>query len=181
MPEFCAWNDDTGMKLLTVGRLNPQKAYEVAIETMRILKEACFPVRWYVLGEGSERQRLEKMIHRYGLEEDFLLLGATDNPYPYYAGCDLYVHATRFEGRSVAIQEAQALGCPVLASDCSGNREQITDGVDGRLVELEPSQIASQIQVMLADRTLLARLGRAAMEEPACYPQDIEKLLSFAE
>ena len=181
MPEFCAWNDDTGMKLLTVGRLNPQKAYEVAIETMRILKEACFPVRWYVLGEGSERQRLEKMIHRYGLEEDFLLLGATDNPYPYYAGCDLYVHATRFEGRSVAIQEAQALGCPVLASDCSGNREQITDGVDGRLVELEPSQIASQIQVMLADRKLLARLGRAAMEKPACYPQDIEKLLSFAE
>ena len=180
-PAHRAWSDYGGKKLLTVGRLNPQKAYEIAIETVRLLKEAQVPVRWYVLGEGAERPKLEQLIRQYGLEQDFLLLGATDNPYPYYAGCDLYVHATRFEGRSVAIQEAMALGCPVLASDCSGNREQITDDVDGRLVALEPSQIAEQIRVMLGDEVLLRRLGKAAMEKTASHPEDIERLLSLAE
>lgn len=181
VPTYRAWNEYDGPKLLTVGRLNPQKAYEVAIETMRILKEAQVQVRWYVLGEGEERPKLEQLIRQYGLEQDFWLLGATDNPFPYYAGCDLYVHVTRYEGRSVAIQEAQALGCPVLASDCSGNREQIADGVNGRLVALEPSKIAAQIQALLLDECLLERLGRAAMEKPTSYPEDVEKLLSFAE
>ena len=176
-----AWCDYDGKKLLTVGRLNPQKAYEVAIETMCLLKEAGVRARWYVLGEGEERPKLEQLIHRYGLEEDFLLPGATDNPYPYYAGCDLYVHVTRFGGRSVAIQEAQALGCPVLASNCSGNREQIVDGVDGRLVALEPSQIATQIREMLGDEVFLKQLREAAMEKPTNYPEDIEELCSYAE
>lgn len=181
LPEDPLWCDYDGKKLLTVGRLNPQKAYEAAIETMRILKHAGLSVRWYVLGEGPERPKLEALIHRYGLEEDFLLPGAVDNPYPYYVGCDLYVHATRFEGRSMAVQEAQALGAPVLASDCSGNREQITDGVDGRLVALEPEKLAGQIQAMLSDEALLERLGKAAAEKSISHPEDIEKLLSFAE
>lgn len=174
-----AWCGYEGKKLLTVGRLNPQKAYEVAIEVMHLLKQAGVQARWYVLGEGQERPRLEQLIRRYGLEQDFLLLGASDNPYPYYAGCDLYVHVTRFEGRSVAIQEAMALGCPVLASDCSGNREQIEDGTDGSLVALEPQEIAERIQEMLEDEPLRKRLAQAAKKKPVNYPEDIEELLSF--
>ena len=81
----------------------------------------------------------------------------------------------------MAIQEAQALGCPVLASNCSGNREQIVDGVDGRLVALEPSQIATQIREMLGDEVFLKQLREAAMEKPTNYPEDIEELCSYAE
>lgn len=174
------WRTYDGKKLLTVGRLNPQKAYEVAIETMRGLKEAGVRARWYVLGEGDERGRLEALLLEYGLQEDFLLLGAVDNPYPYYADCDLYVHATRYEGRSVAIQEAQALGAAVLASDCSGNREQITDGEDGILVALEPDLIREQIMRLLSDDELRELLGRRAKEKPTIYPEDIEELLAMA-
>lgn len=50
-------------------------------------------------------------------------------PYPYYRQTDIYVHATGYEGKSIAIQEAQTLGCAIVASEC--NREQITDGEDG--------------------------------------------------
>lgn len=174
------WLAYDGKKLLTVGRLNPQKAYEVAIEAMKGLKEAGVHARWYVLGEGDERGRLEALIREYGLQEDFLLLGAVDNPYPYYANCDLYVHATRYEGRSVAIQEAQALGLAVLASDCSGNREQITDGKDGILVALAPDLIREQIMRLLSDDRLRGQLGRQAGEKPTIYPEDIEELLSMA-
>lgn len=174
------WTRFAGKRLLTVGRLNPQKAYEVAIETMRRLKESGVYARWYVLGEGAERGRLEALIASYGLEEDFVLLGAVDNPYPYFAGCDLYVHATRYEGRSVAIQEAQALGAAVLASDCSGNREQIRDGYDGVLSELVPARLAERIKELLADEALCRSLGERAMEKPSLYPEDIGRLLKLA-
>lgn len=176
-----AWASYDGKKLLSVGRLIPLKAFDVAIDAMKRLKEAGVKARWYVLGEGPERPKLEQLIRQYGLEQDFILVGAVENPFPYYAGCDLYVHVSRYEGRSVAIQEAQALGCPVLASDCSGNREQITDGVNGRLVALDPACIAAQIRELLADPELPERMGKAAAEMSGSHPEDIEKLLSFAE
>ena len=71
-------DDFDGIRLLTVGRLTPQKAYPVAIEAMRQLKAEGYPVRWYVLGEGSSRRELEQHIASCGLKEDFLLLGAVD-------------------------------------------------------------------------------------------------------
>jgi glycosyltransferase involved in cell wall biosynthesis len=171
--------DFDGYRLLTVGRLNPQKAIEVSIETMAILKKEGLCARWYVLGSGPERERLEMLIRQYGLENEFYLLGAVGNPYPYFAACDLYVHASRFEGRSVAIQEAQALGCAVLASDCSGNREQISDGVDGVLSPLEPEALAAHIRQLLENVGFCKRLGEQALKKPVNYPEDLEMLLSL--
>ena len=67
--------------------------------------------------------------------------GAVANPFPYFKQSDIYVHASRFEGKSIAIQEAQTLGCAIIASDCNGNREQIIDGEDGLLCELTPEKL----------------------------------------
>lgn len=157
----------TGARLLTVGRLTRQKAIEVAIDALRLLKDAGCPARWYVLGEGDQRKALEKKIRALGLEEDFLLPGVVSNPYPYYAQADVYVHATRFEGRSIALQEAMTLGCPVVASDCGGNRSQITPGEDGLLCPLDPRALAETIARLLADRPLRERLGRSSAQKQA--------------
>ena len=137
-------------------------AYDIAIEAMSILKRSGRKIRWYVLGEGEQRKRLEKMIDAFGLKEDFLLLGAVENPYPYYAQADIYVHATRFEGKSIAIQEAQILGCAIVASDCGGNRELITDGEDGVLCELTPQAVADSIEGLLENEGKRKKLGRMA-------------------
>lgn len=181
VPAEPRWTAYDGIRLLSVGRLVPLKAYDTAVEVMRILRDSGVQARWYVLGEGSERERLTQMIENYGLQEHFFLLGATDNPYPYFAGCDLYVHLSHYEGRSVAIQEAQALGCAVLASDCSGNREQIRDGWDGILTETDEQAVAEAVRELLADADRRAVLGAHAAEKPAVYPEDIEALLAFAQ
>ncbi len=120
-----------GMRLLTVGRLTWQKGYDIAMEAMRLLKEAGYKVRWYVLGEGDQRAALEKKIAALGLQKDFLLLGAVANPYPYYAQTDIYVHAVRYEGQSIAVQEAQTLGCPIIVSNYSGSKEAIGEDMGG--------------------------------------------------
>ena len=169
----------SGFRILTVGRLDHQKAYDIAIRALAILKEAGLCVRWYVLGEGSERKRLENLSKALKVNEDFILYGSVDNPYPYYRQCDLYVHATRFEGKSIAVQEALTLGCAVLASDCSGNREQLTDGVDGRFCELSPEGLASGIQKLLLDEALRKRLGKAAAQKTTVYAKDMDRLLEL--
>lgn len=162
-----------GIRLLTVGRLTWQKAYPTAITAMTLLKQAGVKARWYILGEGSERKALERQIESAGLREDFVLLGAVDNPYPYYAGADIYVHATRFEGKSIAIQEAQILGRPIIASDSSGNREQIVHDVDGLLCPLEPSAIRDAVLALISDPERRERLGRAAGEKRAGTEDDL--------
>lgn len=170
-----------GIRLLTVGRLTAQKAYEIAIDAMKLLRDNKREVRWYVLGEGEERKTLEKKIHEYELEKDFLLLGAKDNPYPYYKQCDIYVHATRFEGKSIAIQEAQTLGCTIVASDCPGNREQIIDGVDGKMCELSARGIYEAICELLEDRQACLQYGQMAKKRELSDKSHLTKLLNLME
>lgn len=166
-----------GVRLLTVGRLTYQKAYDIAIEAMKIVKDAGYQARWYVLGEGNEREMLEKQVEELGLAEEFRMPGMVSNPFPYFKQTDIYVHASRFEGKSIAIQEAQTLGCAIIASDCNGNREQIEDGVDGLLCELTPKGIADKIIQLIEDDALRHRIGNHAKEKKVEYKEDIQKLL----
>ena len=152
-----------------MGRLNFQKAYDIAIDAMKLLKERGCRARWYVLGEGDRRKELEKKIAALGLKDDFVLLGAVDNPYPYYAQTDIYVHATRFEGKSIAI----------IASDCNGNREQIEHGVDGLLCQLTPESIAESIQTLLQDEEKRKELGLAAGRKDMAQEQELRKLMEL--
>lgn len=170
-----------GMRILTVGRLTAQKGLELSIDAMGLLKAAGVHARWYVLGEGDRRGFLEERIKKLGLEGDFLLPGPVDNPYVYMRQADLYVQASRFEGKSIAIQEAQILGMAVLVSDCSGNREQVTPDVDGMLCGLTPEQICAGVRTLLEDHEKRARLGAAAAEKARMLSDvsDISKLFSL--
>lgn len=168
-----------GIRLLTVGRLTYQKAYDIAITVMKKIKDAGYRARWYVLGEGDQRESLEKQIKSLGLERDFRLLGAVDNPYPYYRDCDIYVHATRFEGKSIAVQEAQVMGCAIVASDCNGNREQISDGDDGILCGFSTEGIAGSIISLMEDEGKRKRLGTAAAKKRLENKEELQQLLDL--
>lgn len=169
----------TGMRLLSVGRLTAQKAFEVSVDAMKRLKDAGKNVRWYVLGEGDQRKKLQEQIDALGLTEDFILYGAVNNPYPFMKQADIYVHASRFEGKSIAIQEAQILGKPMVVSDCSGNREQVCHGRDGLMCGLTPDSLAENIMLLLEDEALRGKLGAAAAKKNADAAEEIQKLLSM--
>lgn len=164
----------SGIRILTVGRLTKQKAYPVAIEAMHLLKQRGMRAHWYVLGEGPEREALMQQIAKDGLQEEFFLLGACSNPYPYFVQADIYVHATGFEGKSIAIQEAQILGCPIVASDI--NWEQIQHGVDGLICPLDANAVASAVQELIENPAQRKRLGQAARHKNVSFTEDIQML-----
>lgn len=168
-----------GKRILTVGRLTAQKDFAQSVQAMKLLKEQGIKARWYILGEGEQRTELEALIKRLGLEQEFILCGSVDNPYNYLKQADIYVHATRFEGKSIAIQEAQVLGKPILVSDCSGNREQVIDGVDGRLCELTPEAICAGVRELLDDEEKCAKWGAEAAGRQMTESRETEKLLSL--
>jgi glycosyltransferase involved in cell wall biosynthesis len=170
-----------GIRLLTVGRLTEQKALELSVRAMKLLKAEDIQARWYVLGEGPERAALSRLIRKLGLEQDFILLGLSDNPYPYFRQADIYVHASRHEGKSIAVQEAMCLGCPVVLSDCSGNREQLTDGVDGVMCDLTAESIAEKVKMLIRNEEIRKRYGAAAAERNFVSGEDVEMLLKICD
>ena len=167
-----------GKRILTIARLTSQKAIDVSIEACRILIQNGENIRWYVLGEGEER-KLEELIKKYNLEDRFFLLGTKDNPYTYLRQSDIYVHATRFEGKSLAIREAMILGKPIVVSDCKSNLELVNDGEDALVATLDSNELSKKISVLLHDEELCKKLGEKAGN---CYSEnteDISGLLSL--
>lgn len=148
--------------LLTAARLAPVKAYDLAVPALAIVRKQGYNVKWYVLGEGPEKDAIKGMIKEYGLEDSFILLGAHKNPYPYMAACDIYVQATRYEGCCTSISEAVILGKPVIASDCDGNKEQLTRYETGIFVALNAEDIARGIIQVVSDRDLSQKLVEQA-------------------
>lgn len=170
-----------GFRILTVGRLVPLKALDVAINTMKILKASSKKFRWYVLGEGEMRKRLQKQIHMLGLEDDFILLGTVENPFPYYDQCDIYVHTAYFEGKgNIAIEEAQILGCAIVASEHESIWEQVENGVDGMVCRLEPAALAESILDYVDHPEKMIAYGNAASERKhADRSKEMEKLMKL--
>jgi glycosyltransferase involved in cell wall biosynthesis len=125
-----------GRRLVAVGRLVPQKGFDLLLEAFaRVSPE--FP-GWTltIWGEGPERPALEALRDRFGLNSKVLMPGNTAAPGAWTKSADLFVLSSRFEGWGLVVGEALAAGIPVLSFDCKwGPSEMITDGVNGRLVE----------------------------------------------
>lgn len=170
-----------GIRLVTVGRLHYQKGYDIAIEALaRIIRDG-YNVRWYIIGEGMERANLETLIKKYGVEKEFILMGMQDNPYPYVAQADIYVHATRFEGKSIAIEEAQILGKAIAASDCTGNTEQIETGYDGILFPLNADNLVRELERLIDNPQIRKEYEEHVMAKKLEYPEDLNDMLTMLE
>lgn len=153
-----------GIRILSVGRLVAQKAYEVSIDAIKLLTDKGVKLRYYILGEGNQRDELLHYIEKLGLTDTVFLYGNRNNPYPYIRQCDIFLHASRYEGKSIAIQEARILGKPIVVSDCEGNREQISDGVDGLICDFNPNSITQSLLRLIEDRSMAELIGRNAAD-----------------
>ncbi len=151
-------DDFDGKRILTMGRLEEPKGIDIALEACEILSKR-HNIRWYVLGEGSQRESLTRMIQEKGLSDRFILPGATINPYPYLSECDIYVQPSRFEGKSIALEEAKSFKKPIVTTDFTTVRDQITDNVTGLIAKADAKDIAEKIENLLTDESLADRLS----------------------
>ncbi len=121
--------------IVTAARLvNRDKALDRAIDAMAKTEKAK-RIRWYVFGDGTDREMLQALIHKHRLEDSFFLMGSRKNIYPYIKRADLFVLCSRNEGKPVCVTEAQILGCAPLVTEYASAHEQIQHGIDGIICE----------------------------------------------
>lgn len=114
--------------IVTLGRLSPEKGQDIIPEIALRLKEHGVRFRWYLIGDGNLRGKLERDIQANHLEDEIILLGTKINPYPYLKQADLYVQTSIHEGFCITLAEAKAFDLPIVSTDCAGAHEQL----DGR-------------------------------------------------
>tara|TARA_R110001583_G_scaffold107620_1_gene256224 strand:- start:8126 stop:9277 length:1152 start_codon:yes stop_codon:yes gene_type:complete len=146
--------DINQINILTVGRLAKAKGIHLAIEACKILKSKGIKLKWYVIGEGPERNELEKRINQYNLENSFLLLGYKENPYPYIKACDIYTQTSLFEGLGLTVIEATILQKPIVTTNFPTASSIITNNETGLICEMNAQSIAENILFYINDQKL---------------------------
>ncbi len=148
-----------GLRILSVGRLERQKGFDLIPEIASALKRKGRTFFWLVVGEGRERENLRTLVGRWKVGDCVAFAGKKLNPYPYYKSCDLYVQPSRYEGYCLTVAEARVFRKPIVATDFNGAREQLKDGEAGMVVPCEAEALVQAIDSLLVDKALRARLA----------------------
>ncbi len=151
--------------VIAVGRLNEEKQFNVLLEALALLLAVFSEWDLVILGEGSERRRLEHQCEQLGLTGRVYLPGRVGNMSDWYNRADLFVMSSRFEGFPNTLLEAMAHGLPAVSFDCkAGPRDIIRDGVDGYLVPPKAGALglSQTIEVLMRDDLIRHRMGEAA-------------------
>jgi len=133
------------LTIVTVGRMVYQKGYDIAVETAAILRQNGLDFHWFFVGDGNMRSAVESLIREKNLNDYITLLGEQANPYPYMAAADIYVQTSRFEGFGLTIAEAKILNRPIVSTNFPVVYDQIIDGQNGLIAEMNPESIAQKI------------------------------------
>lgn len=142
---------ETSIKILAVGRLAPQKNYEVMLNTLSILrKDRDF--RLIIVGDGALKAKLQEQIQSLSLEGNVLLVGSTYSVSEYYDKADLFLMSSSSEGFGNVIVEALSFGLPVVSTDCqSGPSEILAAGEYGVLTPVGDAEaLAAGVKQALA-------------------------------
>lgn len=137
--------DNSVVNIVSVGRLAKQKAFENSVLAAKALQDRGVAFNWYVIGEGTERARLEQLIQANQLQDSFFLLGFRDNPYPYIKAADIYVQSSSFEGLGRTIIEASILCKPIVTTNFPTAYSILRPNETGIITEMDAQSIANGI------------------------------------
>ena len=180
--EFVPSEYNQGGKIfLSIGRLSRQKGFDFAVAAAGILKQKGVRFQWFIIGEGELRDHLEKEIQEIDVQDCFTLLGVRSNPYPYIKNCDVLVQTSRFEGKSVVLDEAKVLAKPILSTRYPTVFEQVIDGVEGMVVDMTSEAIAEGLFELINNKVLSKRFETYLENHEYGNQMDVEKYYSYIE
>lgn len=139
------------LKILSIGRFCYQKNFESIPFIAKILKDRSLKFKWYIIGYGDSSEIIENICGSQ-TEDNVIILGKKENPYPYIANCDIYVQPSRYEGKSVTVREAQILCKPVVITNYPTAGSQVVNGVDGMICDMNNQSVAGAIYRFAMDK-----------------------------
>ena len=154
--------------VLGVGRLEKQKGFDILIKAFH--KVGRDDWKLVIAGDGSEREKLEKLIKELRAA-NIELIGTTKDIFEWYKRASIFVLSSNREGFPNVLIEAMSMGCAVVSFDCPyGPGEIIKDGVNGLLIENQNSQaLETAIKRLIEDQGLRERLSSEAVKVREIY------------
>ncbi len=165
-----------GLAFVTIGHVIKSKGFDLAVEAAKILKERDVKFHWYFIGAVFDKDFTQSLINKNRVGDCIELMGIKVNPYPYMSQADLIVHPSRFEGKSIALDEAKLLCKPIVVTNFSTVRDQFTDRHDASICEMKPESIADAIQELLENESLRRKYSANLLSERKDNSDEIEKL-----
>lgn len=147
--------ETNNFNIVSVGRLHPQKAYLRMMEVCKKLNDDNLKYDLYILGDGEEREQIEKKIKDYKLD-NVHLLGYISNPYKYMKNADLYLMCSIYESAPTVVYECLSVGSiPILATDVAGIGEQLGNNEFGIVVENSEEALYNELKDIILHKDKL--------------------------
>lgn len=172
-------NQNGIINLLSIGRFTYLKNFSNVPDICRYITDKGIKIKWYLIGFGSEEQLIRDKIKEANMENNVIILGKKPNPYPYIKACDIYVQPSMYEGKAVAVREAQILLKPVVITAFPTSQSQLDDGVDGVIVPIENEKCAEGIVKLINDREFQDHLISNMKSIEYSNGKEVEKLYNL--
>lgn len=166
-------------RIISIGRLMQQKGFDLSIKAAARLKEKGVSFVWYIIGEGELEAPLTAQIEELELRENVILLGTRKNPYPYLHHADVFVQSSRFEGKSIVLDEAKILHKPIVVTNYETAVDSITDRVNGTMVAFDENELATAIEELLTDKRLCEQYEASLVAESVADEEQVNTYLDL--
>ncbi len=152
------------INIVSTGRLGKEKGYARLIDICKRLKDESYSFKLYLIGSGSEENKLKNQIHDLSFENEVELLGYQENPYQYVDKCDVFICSSFTEGLSTATIEALILGKAIISTEVSGAYEILGESEYGLVVENSDEGIYEGLKQLLDNKELIQQYGMKAQQ-----------------
>lgn len=137
--------DNNQLNFLTVARLVEQKGIDRLIKIHKQLLENNYKNKFYVIGNGPEREKLKGLIDKENLSDTFILLGKKENPYPYMKQSDIFCLLSKFEGYGMVLEEAKILNKPIIITNTAA-REALQNYKNAKIIDNNEKAIYNNLR-----------------------------------
>ena len=173
--------NDGRIKLLSIGRFGNAKNFDQIPDICsRIVKEG-LDIIWYIIGYGDDGILIQNNIKKSGMQDRVVILGKKENPYPYIKACNYYIQPSRYEGKSISVREAQILKKPVIITNYTTAKDQVTNGVDGFIVPMDNEGCANGIIDVLMNSEEIDAVVNNIQNSDFTGSSEITKIYKFIE
>lgn len=164
--------------LVSLGHIMRRKGTDFSIDAAKILQKKGVEFKWMLVGKVVEKDLIRR-IEQEGLADRFVVLGIRSNPYPYIKAADIYVHPARFEGKSIALDEAKILCKPIIVTNFSTVNDQFEDRVNASICEMNGGALADAIIELATNKELCQSYVAYLNAHIVDNSSEVEKLYAF--
>lgn len=172
--------DQSVPTFISVGTVFPQKGFDRLLKVHQRLLAEGFRHKVLIVGDGYDFENIRKLKSDLGLDETAVMLGFSDNPYPYFKKADFYVLSSRYEGFPTVLFEAMTLKKKIISTEVSGSAEMLKNGELGLLVENSEEGIYSGMKQALIRPESFQKYAEKlkSYEMPFTLKNSVEKIIT---